>query len=157
MIDLSTLKLLDGPRDDRGKPLRGGRIAARKYVRNAQYGSLYLPPAYNVDNSRSLWEPIAFSARAIDFLCDGIGLERDPNDKNALPYREALRTLQCVLVTPPDRGAVLPDCAGEREVFVLWADEVIRVHPYAIAQEKCTACDGIDGKHQSDCQNMAWA
>lgn len=132
MIDLSHLRLLDGPKCDRGKPLRGGRIAARKYVRNATFGSLYLPPAYNVDNSRSLWEPIAFSSRAIDFLCDGIGLERDANDPKALPYREALETKQCVLVTAPNRGALMPDCEGEREVFLLWADEVIRVHPFAV-------------------------
>jgi hypothetical protein len=134
MLDLRRLRLLDGERDDRGTPLRGGRIAARKYVKPEKIGSLYVNPAWAVDNSRSLWEPLAFSARAIDFLMDGIGLERDANDDRALPYREALETLQCVLVTPPDRGALMPEVAGEREVFVLWADEVLRVHPYAVGE-----------------------
>ena len=132
MIALDSLRLLDGPKCERGRPLRGGRIAARKYQRRERFGSLYLPPAYNVDNSRSLWEPLAFSARAINFLCEGIGLERDPNDPKALPYRQALESLQCVLVTPPNRGAVLPEVEGEREVFVFWADDVVRVHPYAV-------------------------
>ena len=132
MITLSQIKLLDGPLCDRGRPLKGGRIAARKYVKPEKIGSLYVPPAYDVDNSRSLWEPLAFSRRAIDFLCEGIGLERDPNDPKALPYREALETLQCVLVTAPNRGAVLPEVAGEREVFVFWADDVVRVHPWTV-------------------------
>lgn len=132
MIALDTLQLLDGPRCDRGKPLRGGRIAARKYARPEKIGSLYVNPAWAIDNSRSLWEPLAFSPRAIDFLCDGIGLERDPNDARAIPYREALRSLQCVLVTPPNRGALLPEVFGEREVFVFWADEVVKVHPYTV-------------------------
>jgi hypothetical protein len=130
-LALERLRLLDGEKDARGRPLRGGRIAARKYTRPEKIGSLYVNPAWATDNSRSLWEPLSFSARAIDFLCDAIGLEQDPNDPKALPYRQALESLQCVLVTQPNRGVLMPEVAGEREVFVLWADDVVKVHPYA--------------------------
>lgn len=128
-IDLSTLRLLDGPKADNGKPLYGGRILCRKYRKPEKIGSLWVNPAWTTDNSRSLWEPIAFSPSAIDYLCDGIGIERDPNDPKALPYREALTTCQSVLVTKLHTGVLMPvDLEGE--VFLLWANEVVKIHPW---------------------------
>lgn len=134
-LDLADLKLLDGPKDARGKPLKGGRIAARKYSLPEKIGSIWLSPAWTRDHSRSLWEPLAWSPSALDHVCEGIGLERDPNEPKALPYREALETGQAVLVTQPNRGAVLPvEIEGEREVFLLWASDVERVHPFILEE-----------------------
>lgn len=131
VIDLGKLRLLDGPKAENGKPAFGGRILARKYRKVEKIGSIWVNPAWQTDNSRSLWEPIAYSANAIDYLCDGIGIERDPNEPKALPYREALETRQAILVTAPHSGALMPvDLEGEDEVFLLWAKDVVRIHPW---------------------------
>ena len=129
-LQIDKLRLLDGPKADNGKAMYGGRIAARKYVRPEKIGSILLSPAWTVDNSRSLWEPIAYSPSAVESLLNAIGIESRP-EEGVLPYREAIETKQAIFVTAPHRGVCLPEVEGEGEVYLLWVTDVVKVHPFA--------------------------
>jgi len=90
------------------KPL-GTRMLVTKYKKPEKIGSLYLNPAWLVDNSRALWEVVATTPKANDYL----GLEIEPG---------------WILVTMPNRG--LHSCLWDAdEIYYLFAEEVVKWIP----------------------------
>lgn len=88
------------------KPLKT-RILVRKYKRPEKVGSIFLNPAWLVDNSRALWEVVKASAKAEEYL--GV----------ALPP-------ETILVTLPSRGVhVILD--EPEEHYFLFAEEVVKI------------------------------
>ena len=104
----------------------GKRILARRYKKPEKIGSLWLNPVWRTDNSRAIWEPVAFSRSAAKDLretLDSMGFGR-------------LALTECLLVTPPHRGvgveAVdMQDEDGEQTLaYFIDGDDVIQVVPW---------------------------
>lgn len=90
------------------RPL-GTRMLVRKYVRPERIGSLYVPPSFDVDNSRSLWEVVKSTEKANKYL--GVGLQEGD-----------------LLVTLPNRG-VYVEVDDAAEHYFLFAEEVVKYIP----------------------------
>lgn len=93
--------------------LAGSRLLCRKYVKPEKIGMIWLNPLWRTDNSRALWELVAWSPAAEEAL--GMKLKKD-----------------YILITPPRRGYYcsdieLPD--GDA-AFFLEASEVIQIYPW---------------------------
>ena len=104
--------------------LRHQLIIARKYEKPPKIGSIWLNPAWRVDNSRSLWEVIQSSPEA------------DAHLKTDLQPG-------WILITPKNSGVFIeheiftredgrPDV---REIFLLYAPLVLRIIPWTLGGE----------------------
>jgi hypothetical protein len=102
------------------KPL-GRRIIVRKYTRPERVGSIWLNPAWRQDNSRSLWEPIAFSEKAMEWFRENLVFAHE---------LEAVESGECILVTAPNRGVHISVIDDPREHYFLMAEEVVKVIPF---------------------------
>ena len=87
----------------------GYRMLVRKYKKPEKIGSIWINPAWQVDNSRALWEVVKTSKMANEWL----GLEIEPD---------------WILVTLPNRGtySYLDD---KDEIYYLDAREVVKWIP----------------------------
>ena len=94
-------------------------ILARKYVKPPKIGSIWLGPAWRVDNSRSLWEVVETTPKATEKL----GYELEPG---------------WILVTPRNSGTVIErrkDEDGFYDVFLLWSHLLLKVIPWTTESE----------------------
>ncbi len=90
--------------------LRGPKLLARKYEKPEKIGSIYVNPAWRIDNSRSLWEVVESTEEANSVL----GVELEPD---------------WILITSPNSG-VLFEHREATEIFLLAASSVLRIVPW---------------------------
>ena len=94
-------------------------VLVRKYVKPEKIGSIFLNPAWRVDNSRSLWEVVETTEKATESL----NYELEP---------------AWILITPRNAGTVIDrreDSDGFYEVFLLWAKSIVKVIPWTSTEE----------------------
>jgi len=94
-------------------------VLVRKYVKPEKIGSIFVGPAWRVDNSRSLWEVVETTPKATKRL--GYELEEG-----------------WILITPPNAGVVIDrreDDEGFFEVFLIWAHLIAKVIPWTTKEE----------------------
>ena len=89
----------------------GTRILVRKYTKPEKIGSIWLNPAWLVDNSRALWEVVKSTEKADKYT----GLELLPDT---------------ILITMPNRG-VFADLDEKIEHYFLFAEEIIKIIPWS--------------------------
>jgi hypothetical protein len=104
----------------------GRRLLVVKYERPERVRSIWLSPAWRIDNSRSLWEPVAYGEEALRWFEENLPIEE---------WLEALRRKECILVTRPHSG-VYVELDDPREHYFLLAEQVLQVVPYeTVTQE----------------------
>jgi co-chaperonin GroES (HSP10) len=93
----------------------------RKYTKPEKIGSIYVNPAWQVDNSRSLWEVI----EEIRLETFGITLQPD-----------------WIVVTAPNRGTYMDKVDGV-EIYALSKAEIVKVIPWTTDEDFPIAPDRV--------------
>lgn len=88
----------------------GTRILVRKYTKPEMIGSIHINPAWQVDNSRALWEVVKAPQAAKDY----VGLDIQPD---------------WILVTLPNRGLYVEGLWDAAEHYLLFAEEIVKYIP----------------------------